>query len=279
MLTKELVLALLTTHSSAGATKFSVESADYCMRAFPPASCTVPTKHSSFYNGWVHQERLETALARYEKIVEALDDVAKELLCRDDSGRDEDCVPYVGEYDFGGPRYWSLLSLETAGAAVGLLESGYREDVQVGRGRSGKPSDDGGEGRGPANEACFIQAHPKEAWRFASGPDPVTLARAELGDAEAQEAVMQTMLGREPEKLRECWRVGLKMLIHSRAYCQWWLGANKVKADGDFAMFSMYGTGNSCTSGNGGKTALRVAQFRSFYGEASEKRRLEAKNK
>lgn len=265
----DIIFALLVQSANPGATRYSVEPADYCMIAFPPYTCAVRTNYSTFYNGWIHQERRETALIRYQTIVRELDAAARELLCIDGNDRPiESCEPYRGLYGFSVPRYWSLVTLETAGAAIGLIESGYREDVQVGRGKNGKPSDDGGEGRGSGGEACFIQAHPSTAWRFADGPDASTLEAARNGSTEAREAVAATLLGRAPERLRACWRVGLRMLIHSRSYCQWWLGANDVRQDGDFAMFSMYGTGTSCVSTNEGKTMTRVRQFRSFYEQA-----------
>ncbi len=261
----EIVFTLLAAHGSPGATKFSIEVSPEC------ATC----KLSTFYAAPVQQERRESALVRYREISSALVIAARQLLCLDEHDKKiAECVPYAGLYGIGGARYWSTLTLSTAGAAIGLIESGYREDVQVGRGKSGKPSDDGGEGRGPSGEACFVQAHPQSAWRFADGPDATTLERAGNGDPSAREAVVQTMLGRSPEALQACWRTGLRMLIHSRAYCQWWLGANEqAKADGDFAMFSMYGTGNSCVSGNEGKTAIRTRQFRAFYGLAVELRK------
>jgi hypothetical protein len=64
----------------------------------------------------------------------------------------------------------------------------------VGRGWSGRPSDDGGEGRGPANEACVMQIHPK------------------MGGNEK-------LLGLDDESVARCFTRALEMIDDSERHC------------------------------------------------------------
>ena len=69
------------------------------------------------------------------------------------------------------------------------------------------------------------------------------------------------------ESLKRCWRTGLRMLVHARAYCAW----ASPTTEWDFAMFALYGTGTSCTSVNDGKTTMRTRLFRQLLAEARQK--------
>jgi hypothetical protein len=258
----QTLLTVLMAHGSPGETAFSVESAAYCMRAFPPITCAVPTRYSSFYGGWVHKERRETAEKRLELAARTLISEAQQLLCvAGDGTKLEGCTPYPGVVA-GKRRRWNVENLTAMGAAVAQLESGFREDVMVGRGWARKPSDDGGRGRGPSGEGCLMQIHPSVAWRFAD-ISPELYARAKAGDREAREAVVQSLLGADEYSLRRCWRTGLRMLIRSRAHCDWAAPGEPW----DSATVSMFGTGTSCVSANNGKTGLRVRMFRTLLAE------------
>lgn len=263
----ESLLAILLKHGSPGQTSFSVEPAADCapVREVPCEGA----RWSDFYGTWVRNESRETAAKRYELASQTLVATARELLCiAGDGTKLEGCVPYPGVVA-GKRRRWDVTSLSALGAAVAQLESGYREDVMVGRGWAKKPSQDGGRGRGPSGEACYMQIHPAIAWRFADADLELT-ARAKAGDREAREAVAQTLLGGDEGSLTRCWRAGLRMLIHSRAYCAW----AAPKTDWDFATVSMFGTGTSCSSGNSGKTMARVRTFRGMVAEARAKQEV-----
>jgi len=259
-----LLFALLVQHAPPGQTAFSVELASDCIKK---ESCE-GARWSDFYSAWTRKESAEHGAKRYETIATALVDTARELLCRNaDDSAIPDCVVAKGVIDRQSKRArWDVTTLSVAGAAVAMLESGYREDVQVGRGSARKPSSDGGRGRGPGGEGCLIQAHPQSAWRFSDASTELK-QRAEKGDKEARGEIVQALLGSDPESLKRCWRIGLKMLIHSRAYCAW----ASPETDWDFATYSMYGTGTSCSSPNDGKTAMRTRLFRTILTEAKER--------
>lgn len=215
-LEKKALHRLLLENTSAGASRYSVEPCEGCEGTW-----------SSHYSAHVRQETRETASARYRVIVDAWVDEARALLCID---QDDDCEPYGGEISWSARQRWTLEDLLLVTATVAIHESGLREDVQTGRGRSGHPSDDGGEGRGPGNEACLLQIHPTIAARF-------------VDEDEAGEDVMESLLGLDRNSVRRCLRTGMRMLIHSRAYCAW-------KSPGikwSWATFSLYGSGQTCS--------------------------------
>ncbi len=246
-----------------GNTAFSVEPAAECADA---PSCE-GARWSEFYATWVRKESSETGTKRLELQARTLLAETRGLLCRDAAGaRIESCQPYKGAVDGRGKSRWSVSVLATLGAAVATVESGFREDVQMGRGWAKKASGDGGRGRGPGMEACVMQPHPTIAWKFAD-VEPELRKRAKNGDKEAREEVMQTLLGSDEESLRRCWRTGLRMLIHAHAYCAW----AAPKQQWDSATVSLFGTGTSCTSDNGGKTTQRVRLFRAMLGDVRER--------
>lgn len=257
-----VLLSLLTSHTSPGRSIWSVEPADCA----PALEVCEGARRSSFYAGaWVRQESEARALDRYREALEALDRATSRLLCEDDAGKIADCKPLIRSTDKSGRRVWTRLGLETLAVAVAVQESGFREDVEVGRGRAKAPSDDGGRGRGPGGEVCLIQAHPAQLWRHLEESE--LRARA-ANDPAAREALALTLLGSDPAALERCWTVGLLMLDHSRRYCAW----SAPRVDWDWSTVSYYGTGSSCDAVNLGKTLARVHLFRKLYGEAKAQR-------
>lgn len=263
------LFALLVQHAPPGNTAFSVEIVNDCHGA----QVCEGARWSDFYSAWIRKESPETGAERYSSIANTLFESAGELLCRNPDGSIMDsCVPAEGALEKGKNKLrWDVLTLSVAGAAVAMVESGFREDVQVGRGSARKPSKDGGRGRGPGGEGCLVQAHPLSAWRWADS-DPELKERAAKGDRQAREAIIESLLGTDEEALKRCWRTGLRMLVHARAYCAW----ASPKTDWDFAMFALYGTGTSCTSVNDGKTTVRTRLFRKLLAEARQKAKQES---
>jgi hypothetical protein len=204
-----------------GQTSFSVAPVVECAGA---AKCE-GAKPSKFYGTWVRQETAEQGRARYEMITREL----------------------AAEAEAQAVKPWTPRSLSAMALGIAVLESGLREDVQVGRGWAKLASEDGGMGRGPGKEVSFPQIHPSVAARFL---DP--------GEK------LEDLLGTDPAAVRRAWRTQLRMLIHARKYCAY---ANVPGGlDWDFSTISLYGTGTSCGSINGGKTRKRVNAFRSIMG-------------
>lgn len=242
------LLSVLLSQTAPGGSPFSVEVAGDCR----DAQACQDARWSSFYGTWVRQESRESAKSRYAEIVLAAVQAADELLCV--SGDDEPlagCVPYPGVRSRRGLR-WEREELSAMSLSVAIIESGLREDVQVGRGSARKPSDDGGRGRGPGREACLLQIHPTIAQRFADVP-------------------LVRLLGRDEESLRQCFLTGMRMLIRARAFC----AGQAPRAPWDWATMAMYGTGNSCTSANQGKTGIRANLYRRMIVQVRAKIRAE----
>lgn len=200
-----------------GNTAFSVTPVASCAGS----SVCAGAKRSSFYGTWVKQETAAEGRARYELITREL----------------------AAESEAQAVKPWTPRSLGAMALGIAIIESGLREDVQVGRGWAKLASDDGGMGRGPGKEAGFPQLHPSIASRFL---DPGKK--------------LEDVLGLNPEAVRLAWRAQLRMLVHARQYC--WAVAPKT--DWAFATVSLYGTGTSCESINSGKTRRRVDAFRSI---------------
>ncbi len=271
---KEILLATLIQQVPPGETKFSLEPATDC--AAEAATCPGAIRSDG---GWARRETAEHAKERYARISEALVDAAAELLCVDASGKRLDGCKPADDVQLRGKRRWTLTELAMTTAAAMVYESGLREDVMNGRGRAKKPSADGGEGRGPGNEACLLQIHPTIGWRFAE-VDGGLRARAERGEPGAREEVLQGLLGGEPAQLRACFQTGMRMLIRARAHCEWYdqyglLGRGKPGKPSQyhwtFLTFSMYGTGQSCYSPNGSKTSFRSSMAEQLIARAVQK--------
>lgn len=241
------LLSVLLLQTSPGNTSFSVEVAQDCAAT---AETCPDARWSSFYQAWVRRESRESAEARFAEIVSAAVDAANDVLCLDEQERPRPgCTPYPGVVGKRGMR-WTRTELATLTTAVAVIESGLREDVQVGRGSAKKPSDDGGRGRGPGKEACLLQIHPVIYQRFTDVP-------------------LEGLLGREPANLRECFRTGMRMLITARAYC----AGQAPRVPWDWAATAMYVSGTSCSSANGGKTGARTHLYRRMMAQLQQRTR------
>ena len=252
----EVLADVLEDLSPPGRTAFSVAVAQGCA---PEAETCEGAKRSTFYGGaWVRQETAEQARLRYAVIAQAIPKAASNVLCLTEHDvAIEGCKPYDTGFK---KQNWGVMYLSLAAMGAATYESGYREDVQVGRGHARKISDDGGMGRGPGSEGCLMQVHPQSAWAYAPDVDPELYKRASKGDRAAREAIVLTLVGLDEESVVRCFETGMRMLVKSRAYCAW----ASPKTDPRWAMYAQYGTGNSCTSSNDGKTVLRQRLYESL---------------
>jgi hypothetical protein len=227
----------------------------------------------------VRVETRETAELRYREIATALSKTTLRLLCRDEHGaRVDECVPVR----WGRKNKGRVKDLAIAGLTALILESGAREDVQVGRGRYRKPVD-GGQGRGPGNEGCLMQIIPSMAPRFATWLSPEERKEA-LESRDGREAVMQSLVGRDQASLERCFEVGLRMLAGSRMRCErqllsWYRERNLPFKEPEgawvYGMFSFYGVGpkgaaGGCYDSNGGKTHARYRLFHVLLGKSDQ---------
>ena len=242
-----ILLQTLQVQAPPGVTKFSV-TPDTCQAE----SCD-GLKYSSFFSSYVHQETAVEGTARYKEITKALIRSAELETCKSlDPAIDEldDCVPYPAA------KGWGLMDLIESSIGVMIPESGLREDVMNGRGSHKHPDDVGGEGRGPAGEACLMQIIPSSIAAFAPG---------------GWSTGPEDLLGGDQEHLQNCIRTGMRMLMKSMAHCDWSTKLEKKliingevierQYDRHFGMYSMYGTGNSCWASNGTKTSYRTSVY------------------
>jgi hypothetical protein len=170
---------------------------------------------SSFYNAWVRKESKEAGHIRYRHMAERLAYALK------------DAKDPIGD----------------AGKVLGFAvnESGFREDVEVGRVSTEKETKQGllGAGRGPSGEVCVMQILPSMAKRYGT---------------------LESFLGDSDDALDRCFKAGLDQIRYADQMC----ASQKARKIGPmtvgrlFATASKYGTGYSCTSGNHGKTERRV---------------------
>jgi hypothetical protein len=297
MILNQLLLNLLLQHSPVGQSVLSVQTMPECGtdRASPtcviepvcqPATnplCAAP-RWSTFYSAWVRIETEEHGKERLSGLTTGLANAAMRLLCIERDGRKtEGCEPIAWGYNRATKHNrGTLRELALAGLTAAIFESGGREDVQMGRGRRQKGVD-GGYGRGPSNEGCFIQVLPSEAWRYSPWLTEEERAAAKRGLPGAREAAIQKLLGAEPEAAERCMEVGLRMLAASRSFCETTELTDRAKygienADNRkiywwaFGMFSFYGTGPSggCYSSNHGKTIVRVRLLQKFLAVAPQ---------
>jgi hypothetical protein len=238
MILQALLLQTILKVAPPGYTKFSVT----------PIECHGDAcsdyQWSTFYGAYVTKESKEDGKERYSVITEEIVTLAQNKLCIDDNlSTVKDCKRSPL---FKGFTFIELVSLESAAA---IAESGLREDVEVGRGRSGrtKPTDPladdaGGEGIGPGGEVCLVQVHPAVLVKFKIDP--------------------QTFLGANSEALENCFGFGMDMFGRARNMCAYQATKTPdLEHDWVFETFSAYGTGSTCASANNGKTAYR----RSLY--------------
>src|SRR5262245_10043314 len=120
------LFALLVQHAPPGNTAFSVEVVNDCKTA----QVCEGARWSELYSAWIRKETAETGAERYSSIVGALIETAHELLCRNpDNSLMSACVPAEGALENKKKPRWDVLTLSVAGAAMAMLESGFREDV------------------------------------------------------------------------------------------------------------------------------------------------------
>jgi len=264
---KTFLLGLLLQSVPPGQTVYSLERVPECgddpqaptceiepVCSEPSIVCKAP-RWATSKGAWVRYESPEAAERRYDEAMTALVLAGSKLLCLDGV---EGCEPLRWGWDRQKKaNRGTLHSLTALALAAGIAESGFREDVQTGRGRSSKTHRlmvDGGEGRGPGNEAGYWQAHPVIAWRF-------------MGLEKRPDRVghyLTPLLGEGIEPVERAAEVAIKMLAHSREWC----GRTKVKGSRRYpwawAAISYYGTGHSCDSVNDGKTTYRYNLFVRF---------------
>ena len=227
----DAILAVMLKAVPPGRGGFTLTRQAYSVELVPTDLCApeaaecAGARHSKFYGTWVRQESAETGRARYQKMAGRL-----ALLLAESSSPALEAGRVIG---------------------VSVNESGLREDVEFGRGRSGrvKPTqaqydDAGGEGRGPGNEACVMQILPSMAQKF-GGPEAL------LGDSDGA--------------IDRCFSAGLEQLRHGEQMCRSVAKRQVRLPDGShvtksltYAMVSYFGTGSSCTSSNLGKSEARV---------------------
>ncbi len=281
-----------------GQTVLSVETMPECgLDAQNPTCAIVPVcqpatsplckepRWSDWHDAWVRVETKETAKIRYAEISAALEASVLKVLCLNPDGtrikpvKDEagdvisECKSIKWGYVYQLKRNrGTVKELLLSAQASMILESGAREDVQVGRGRYKKPDSVGGLGRGPGNEACMMQIIPHMAYVFADWITDEEREKAKNSKVE-RERIAQQLLGRDQESLVRCFTVGMKMLAHSRQVCRRrlhaWYKKSKlpVKPQETYwwamGMYSYYGVGPSgaaagCYDFNRGKTLKRT---------------------
>lgn len=279
MILKELILALLLQHTPVGKTIFSVEALPECGTDQKTPTCEIkpvcaPATEplcaapwwSESHGAWVRYETKETAAKRLTVVADAMAAKTMQEMCVDNFGHHlPKCTPLHWGWN-GHANTGTIRELALAEVTAMIMESGAREDVQMGRGRYRRPVDHG-QGRGPGNEACFFQVLPDAGYRYAdwiSEADRVKIAI----DPRAKEALLKGLLGTDELSLSRCASIGIKMLAISRNIC----GTKNfpdVKIGGDntywwaSGMFSYYGVGpngknGGCYDENGGKTLVRV---------------------
>lgn len=218
----EALLSVLLIQAPPGISAFSVEPVPECA----PASACPGARWSSHYGTWVRTETVAAARVRYGEIADAAVDAAEQIHAES-------------------PKGWPVIGLVSLSIGTALLEGGLREDVQTGRGRSGKPDDAGGQGRGPGNEACLEQIHPLN---FGRVTDPPHTAKS--------------LLGRDHASLVRCFKAGMRLLNRTWSYCGKWVKAGYAR---DYTAVSLFVTGSSCVSDPHGKTRGRVRASRAVW--------------
>lgn len=226
------ILALAVTQAPPARSTFSLERLPECgvdkhapkcalapLCKDPVLSCRPPHWSESLHT-WVRYESRPGALKRYRAIAEAIADTAEGLVnCK--GSKDSSCE------ELGWPD--NARQLAIAALTVAIHESSLREDVESGR------------LRGASGEACLVQVMPKQAPRYASWLTPEQRDQIAKQPKE-REAFAQTLVGSTPEALRRCFEIGMRMLARSRLAC------SRAPKGWDYGMFSMYGTGTSCSA-------------------------------
>jgi hypothetical protein len=146
-----------------------------------------------------------------------------------------DAALYAGASWKDGP-----VDLARAMLAASAWSTGLREDIQTGR------------KRGPAGEVCLMDIQPMSL----RSAVPWDLARLDT------DALIGKVVGLEYPELRRCFDAGAVLLVRARR----WAEQHCHEWPLDYATFSAYGTGSSCTTiGRLGDYAkLREHSYRKF---------------
>lgn len=264
-------LVLMLTHVPPGETMYSLELRPDCGadKSAPtcepkPIDCKKkgsilcrPPFWADSKGGWVQFESAPAGARRYEMIATTLVDTAERLLCKGTYAA-ASCKPLRWSPQ-GKKNLGTVQELVAAGLGATMMESGFREDVQTGRGRYKKPVDLG-EGRGPANEAGLMQIMVGMACRFAPDLQPQDRVHC-LNNPAYREEVAQTLVGGQ-EAVGRAFETGLRMLAKSRNQCEWeqHTVSPEPQASWVYRMYQYYGTGH-CTGGNSGKTWKRFQVY------------------
>jgi hypothetical protein len=146
-----------------------------------------------------------------------------------------DAALYAGASWKDGP-----VDLARAMLAASAWSTGLREDIQTGR------------KRGPAGEVCLMDIQP------ASLKTAVPWDLAKL----TGEDLVRKVVGLKYPELRRCFDAGAVLLVRARR----WAEQHCHEWPADYATFSAYGTGSSCTTiGRLGDYAqLRARSYRKF---------------
>ncbi len=253
----QALLAIALSHSRPGGSPYSKQLLPECGRSPDAPTCALrpvceqrwfgcrAPRWSSSRSGWVRVESRKAAVARYAGIAESIARTAKRLKSCEAPCR---------------PIYWpgDTRSLAIATLTVVKHESGFREDIQGGYGPLG---------RGSRGESCLMQVMPDQAVRQAVWLSED--ARAKIAKSRvAREAFAKSLLGTKPAALDRCIEVGVRMLAESRKSC------SKSSANWAYGMYSMYGTGTTCSSAAVGNSRSKTFQtFRTAKKQLSKETR------
>ena len=251
----QLVLALAIDHAHPGRSPYSYEPLAECGTDAKKPACELtpvcadpaprcgPPKYSRVRGAWVRVESRETSIRRFARIASALASTTDRLArcVAADGARLRDCEPIGWS---GGERALALSAL-----TVALHESGLREDVMFGH----PPL-----GRGPAGEACLMQVALDQAAQQAFWLPPEK--REQIANSRhKREEFAKSLLGGDPASLGRCFEVGIRMLARARKSC------TRAGVSWDAGMFSMYGSGRTCSAPAVARTRTRT--FRTLIAE------------
>lgn len=235
--TSATILAFWIAHGSIGNSPYSFEKVPECGTNPKEPACELkpvctnphdfrcrPPRWSPARGAWVRVETREAAERRLEPMAAVLAETARYVTsCRHEDGSvEEDCTPVRWPRGRDQDRM-----LAYAAATVVMWESGLREDIQGGY----PPA-----GRGPDGEGCVMQVMPAQVASFAPWMEEKPRTRAETEEA------VKSLIGFDHDSMRRCFSVGMRILARARSSCR---GSGM---EWSYAMYSRYGTGNSCSS-------------------------------
>lgn len=249
-----VLLAMMIGNSSPGKSLYSFEPVAECGTDPEVAACELkracettgplcsPPRWSKARGAWVRVESRETAIRRFSRMMAILAQVSSRLVhCHNGDGVvDESCKPA------GWPG--SATQLAIVGLTTLIHESGGREDILEGH----PPV-----GRGKMGEVCIMQLMPQYTPPYASWLTSEQKEQLKNAGFRARKKWAEGELLGE-KNLGKCLEIGLRQLAATRRGCR---GSG---FEWSYAMWSRYGTGNSC---NAGKFAHgRTGTFHRLWG-------------